>query len=107
MTDDYVPGTSRTEWLARHDARYRRLWGEQTPRGACAHLGQETGETRECPSCRGRVLLKLRACAVHGRCTTHRPVEGAACCLTCLDHAAVLPRDPGEADPPEERAALL
>lgn len=60
----------------------------QGPRGAaCVHRGQPTGETVRCPECRGKVLLKLFACAVHGRCTAARPAGGTACCVTCHDYA--------------------
>jgi hypothetical protein len=54
----------------RHAAepRYARLFGRpHAPQpAACAHLGAPTGRTAACPSCTGRVELKLFACAVHG-----------------------------------------
>lgn len=56
--------------------------------GHCRHLGGPTGETRSCPSCGGRVELKVLVCAVHGRCTVGRQVDALACCATCLDYAA-------------------
>lgn len=46
----------------------------------CVHLGESTGETVGCPSCRGSVKLKLFACAIHGQCTTGKKVAGVACC---------------------------
>src|SRR6516165_12706888 len=43
------------------------------PRGRyCRHLGDATGEVQECPSCEGKVLLKLFACALHEKCTPQR-----------------------------------
>jgi hypothetical protein len=87
-------------WLALHDPDYRRLYlgeGAGPPPGMrlappparvgkCVHLGPATGETVACPSCRGRVELKLFACAVHGRATLARRVMGAACCAGCPDY---------------------
>jgi len=54
----------------------------------CAHLGGPTGERVRCPSCRGHVEVKLQACTMHGRCTTHKRVEGVACCQGCPDYRA-------------------
>lgn len=34
----------------------------------CIHLGEQTGETILCDGCRGKVRIKLFACAVHGSC---------------------------------------
>jgi hypothetical protein len=51
----------------------------------CVRLGEPTGETRACKSCKGSVRLKLLACGKHGACTTDKPVPGVACCRTCPD----------------------
>lgn len=53
------------------------------PRLPCRHLGPSTGETVECPTCSGRVQLKLFACAVHGTCTPGKAAPGVANCLGC------------------------
>jgi hypothetical protein len=60
-------------------AMYRELWDRlyagraavapPAPAGPCRFLGGPTGDTVACPTCRGRVMLKVFACAVHGRCT--------------------------------------
>lgn len=101
-------------WLYRHRDDYRRLWDggspaavlapsrmvrkpaarpaspavAASPRAPCAHLGDPTGTREPCPSCRGHVEVKLRACALHGSCTTHKSLDGLACCQTCPDHTA-------------------
>lgn len=61
---------------------------EAAPPEPCVHLGQATGDVADCPSCGGRVRLKVMACAVYGRCTPTRQVDGLACCLTCPDYRA-------------------
>jgi hypothetical protein len=75
--------------LAGRDPRYRALWGGPAAAPApCRHLGAPTGETAACPSCRGRVGLKLFACATHGRCTRGTAAPGVACCEGCPDREA-------------------
>ncbi len=46
----------------------------------CVHLGEVTGATVVCPSCRGNVQLKLFACEVHSLCTVGKAAPGVACC---------------------------
>lgn len=89
-------------WLARFDGRYQKLWGlpvtaddfgarrparppkpEREP--ACLRRGPPTGEVVECPSCSGRVRLKLLACEIHGKCTPAKALPGVATCKTCPD----------------------
>lgn len=53
---------------------------------SCRHLGEETGETVECPPCRGRTRLKTFACAVHVKCTQGKKVTGMASCEGCPDY---------------------
>lgn len=55
----YDASQCRLCWLYRYDERYRTRWGTQ--RAACPFEGEETG-TRDCPSCNGRVRLKLFRC---------------------------------------------
>ncbi len=52
----------------------------------CQHLGQFTEERRVCRTCLGHVEIKLRACAVHGRCSTDRPLDGVHFCQTCNEY---------------------
>lgn len=61
---------------------------------ACAHLGGPTGEARQCPTCAGRVEVKLLACAVHGSCTPVKRVGGVACCRDCPDNTTRAPAVP-------------
>lgn len=70
-------------YLAMTDARYRELWGMAslpTSPLSCIHLGEPTGETITCPSCRGSVQLKLFKCEVYGQCTLGKSVGDVACC---------------------------
>lgn len=46
----------------------------------CIHLGDYTGDTQQCQSCRGKVLVKLHHCHVYRECTTQKAVPGKACC---------------------------
>lgn len=52
----------------------------------CVHLGADTGEKTDCPSCTGRVQLNVFSCVIHGRCTPQKPAPGTACCTGCPDH---------------------
>ena len=83
----YTTAYCRPCWLYHNDHAYRRLWGgDDALRLPCAALGAYTGTTADCPSCRGRVQIKLRGCAVHGRCTEVKSAPGVACCATCPDY---------------------
>lgn len=53
------------------------------PRPQCKYLGSATGNTPQCLSCQGTVRIKTFACAVHGECTTHKPITNVACCMSC------------------------
>lgn len=75
--------------LYERDPRYRALWaGSSGPTIRCAHLGGPTGDVIACPSCRGRVLLKVFACSRYGRCTPGKRVPDEASCVGCPDHVA-------------------
>lgn len=54
----------------------------------CVHLGNSNGELVRCKSCQGVVNIKLFACSVHGRCSTHNPLDGIKCCAhgQCADY---------------------
>lgn len=61
----------------------------------CSKLGEATGETVGCPSCRGSVQLKTFACSARGVCTLEKEAPGVACCNApggCLDRDPPLPR---------------
>lgn len=84
--------------LYTYDRAYRDYWDTpKTPAPPCKHLGEETGEAVGCATCGDkivngvrefRVRIKLRACAVHQKCTTHKPLEGTQCCNGCPDYCA-------------------
>lgn len=49
--------------------RYPLTFRKQHP---CIHLGDFTGETRDCIFCGGAKNIPLRACALYGECTTEK-----------------------------------
>lgn len=51
----------------------------------CHHLGPSLG-TEQCQSCQGTVRIKVFACAVHGKCTLAKKLDGIACCAGCGDY---------------------
>jgi hypothetical protein len=85
------PATCRLCWLYANDRRYRARWdgrkGKAGQRPAdCTHLGVATGARVACPTCAGRVELRLFHCAVYGECTTGKAAPGVACCQGCPDY---------------------
>jgi hypothetical protein len=59
------------------------LWAAPFPaRLPCRRRGPVIGAW-DCPTCKGRVSLKLFRCELHGCCTTIRRLEDAACCARC------------------------
>jgi hypothetical protein len=80
-------------WQYHHSPPHNALWGgsgiRATARGnssmPCIHLGGETGERRNCPTCQGHVEVKLRECALHGQCSTRKKLDNIACCAGCPD----------------------
>ena len=55
------------------------------PQTPCRNLG-EPARVQECPTCNGKVLLRVFACAVHNECTPAKRLEGVACCEGCPDY---------------------
>ena len=54
----------------------------------CLHRG-EVARTEHCSTCRGNVLVKVFACAVHGQCQLSARVPGVKVCgPDCHEHAA-------------------
>lgn len=57
----------------------------------CRHLGEPTGETRECAAC-VRTQVPLRRCALHVLCTEFLPVKDVKHCRECPDAAPLKER---------------
>lgn len=53
--------------------------------GQCQHLRQPVGEV-ECPSCQGRVRVKVFGCEIHQKCTIAKMIEDTVCCAICPDY---------------------
>lgn len=53
----------------------------------CLHRGEVVGEV-ECSSCKGRVRIKVFACAVHGDCTIRRVPGDRSDCDSCDEYSA-------------------
>ena len=51
----------------------------------CLHLGAELRRV-ECPTCSGRVQVKVFGCELHGECTIEKTIDGVACCAGCGDY---------------------
>lgn len=61
---------------------------QSLPKTPCKHQG-ETIRLVECPTCKGRVMIKVLACAVHIECSVMRRVDGVVgCCSECADYVA-------------------
>ena len=54
----------------------------------CSRRGADTGQRVQCPTCSGRVELKVFACEVHGQCTIARQAPGIRMCRGCRDRQA-------------------
>lgn len=57
--------------------------------GECIHRG-DTIRTELCPSCKGKVQVKIYQCSQLGECTLAKKVEGVACCRGCPLMATVV-----------------
>lgn len=101
----FAPGQCWKCWLALNTAEYGPAWGgampanplpiprfgggrpKAAPRPACRHLGPPTGGAVECPTCSGKVSLKLFACAVYEVCTPGKAAPGVANCPGCPSYS--------------------
>lgn len=87
------PEKCRLCFLYAHDPQYRALWDglpvAEVPRRlrSCIHLGAATGAMVECPSCKGRVRLKVHGCALHGEAVLGNAAGGLHGCQDCPDYA--------------------
>jgi hypothetical protein len=85
ITGPYTPDQCRLCWLYHHAPAYRALWDSAARAvAACRHRG-EAIDLIECPTCQGRIRLKVFACTVHGQCTIDTPLLIVACCKQCPD----------------------
>lgn len=86
----------KSEWLwetcRRHPATFQ-MWERREGPGqttlanarlvhACQHRGIVTREVA-CASCRGRVLLKVFVCSIHGECVVRGRFSEIAECVSC------------------------
>jgi hypothetical protein len=56
---------------------------------SCSLRGDQVGEV-QCESCRGKVMAKVFACSVHGRCALFsKPLEGVKSCRACNDRQPI------------------
>lgn len=55
------------------------------PAPAFRYRGDTTGEQVECEVCTGKVMLKVFACELRGRCLPAKELKGIQCCETCPD----------------------
>ncbi len=79
---NHDPGPGMPPRAARHASGELKT----TAKKPCANIGIPTGETVECPSCCGKIKLKLLECSVYGKCTIEKKAEGIACCKGCNDY---------------------
>ena len=54
----------------------------------CVHRGPPI-RAQECPTCQGRVVLKVFRCEVHQECAVSRRLAEIACCEVCQDYRPV------------------
>lgn len=54
----------------------------------------------ECPTCNGKVSVKVFGCEVHGECTIGKKLDGIKCCAACADYSPQPP--PDQLDQPQE-----
>src|SRR4051812_7057311 len=101
--EPYSTAYCRFCWLYQYRPDYRALWdslpGGEPQQGIprarpCCHRGTPLRE-EICPSCRGRVRVKVFVCVLHQECTLARAIPGCACCSSCPDYAPLPEGNPG------------
>lgn len=55
------------------------------PQDDCRFRGSEL-RLQECPTCCGKVRVKVFACESHGECTLAKAIEGVSCCQGCQQY---------------------
>ena len=84
----YTSDQCRLCWLYHHAPAYRALWDPAAcglARSPCRHRSAAI-DLVECPTCQGRIRLKVFACAVHGQCTSDTALPTIGCCKRCPDY---------------------
>jgi hypothetical protein len=75
---------------------YRQNWeGMAQRKRLCSHLGPEI-RREECPTCSGKVQVKIFACSVFGETSLAKPLPGVQVCQGCPRYSSLAPR-PAEA----------
>lgn len=64
----------------------RRCDCERVKPGNCRHLG-DTVRLELCPTCGGKVQIKIFACALHGECSLEAALAQIKVCNSCPDAA--------------------
>jgi hypothetical protein len=59
----------------------------------CTHLGEEL-EKMVCPTCSGRVQIKIFSCRLHEKCTINMRLLNYKCCAMCQDYVPAKPFGP-------------
>lgn len=75
----------RENYLAQQERNAKRLRSGKRDPGReipCIHLGEQTGELRECQTCQGNTRLRVSGCALHGETTLRH------CRQRCADYHA-------------------
>lgn len=87
----YDTSQCRKCWLFHYDPEYCNHWGGgyHHPQLPCRHLGSDRGEKILCPTCTGKVEVKLFSCDLHGECTTNKPITNIYCCNNCIDKSPI------------------
>jgi hypothetical protein len=59
--------------------------------GPCSHLGPEI-RREECPTCSGKVQVKVFACGIFGETSLAKPLPGVQVCQGCPRYSSLAPR---------------
>ena len=68
---------------------YRKKWEDNVKHFKCEHFGAYTNKLEICPSCRGKVKVKIFDCTIHGECTFTKHIPNIACCKSCKEFQCV------------------
>jgi hypothetical protein len=81
---------------------------QQPVAGNCQHLG-EVSRLQECPTCTGKVQVKIFTCAVYDECSLAKPLPGIQTCANCPRYKPLagghLAVEPPSANPSADKPA--